>query len=53
MKLMDKIWANIYCRNIDNCKLHKLEAVGDMEIAYWTYEEEKWQKKLNELIIED
>lgn len=53
MNLMNRIWANIYCRNIDNCKMHRLAAKEAMELAYWTFEEEKWQKKLNEIIIKD
>lgn len=42
-----------YFERIDESKKGILEAVGDIELDYWKKEEEKWQKKLNEIIIKD
>ena len=53
MKLWNQIIANICCRNIDSCKLHLLEAVGDLEIAYWNSEINKWTEKMNDIVIHE
>lgn len=53
MRIMEFLLARICCRNIDNCKMHLLGSVGDIEIGYWQHELDKWQEKMNDIVIHE